>query len=177
VRELAVDDVERHALVRELQCVGVLQLVRHKAPTQPRAPPARRLRSARTAHGVRPTARAAAEQQNSGPTGIACRACSHGSRCSKPQPSMPGSRRWPPLPRRTSHRADPRDDGRSSGPSQDDAGRRGGSTLSRARHRASAKTAGWSTDSDGLSDLRDPAWVVIFLYELPREFWSKHRAR
>ena len=49
--------------------------------------------------------------------------------------------------------------------------------MSRARQEASAKTARWSIDSDGLSDLRDLAWVAIFLYELPRELWRKHRAQ
>ncbi len=44
--------------------------------------------------------------QNSGPTGIRSRARSHGSNGSKPQSSMPTSRRRPPLPRRTS--SDPR---------------------------------------------------------------------
>ena len=50
--------------------------------------------------------------QNNGPTGICSRARGHGSSCSKPQSSMPTSRRRPPLPRRTS--TEPRRRSRSS---------------------------------------------------------------
>jgi hypothetical protein len=37
VPELAQDDVQGHALVRELQSVGVPELVRHEAPADARA--------------------------------------------------------------------------------------------------------------------------------------------
>jgi MMPL family len=40
--------------------------------------------------------------QNSGPTGISTRSESHGRRFSQPHPSIPTSRRRPPLPQRTS---------------------------------------------------------------------------
>jgi ribosomal protein L12E/L44/L45/RPP1/RPP2 len=49
--ELALDNDERHALVRHLDGVGVAELVRREATPDPRAAAAVRLSSARAAAG------------------------------------------------------------------------------------------------------------------------------
>ena len=105
--ELALDDVQRHALAGELERVRVAQLVRREAPPDAGAGAASRRNSVRTAapdHG-RPRV-GPSMMQNSGPTGSSTRAVSHGRSCSQPHSSIPTSRRRPPLPWRT--RIDPR---------------------------------------------------------------------
>src|SRR4051794_907827 len=101
VAEFALDDVERHAFVSEFDAVGVAELVRGKAPayTGTGGESAQHRASRRGLPGA--PAGGAVDDAEQGPTGMVRRTVSQGSSCSKPQSSMPTSRRRPPLPRRT----------------------------------------------------------------------------
>ena len=139
VSELALDDVERDALAGELDRVRVPELCGTKRRRMPvRA--ARRRSAARAAEGghARPQVRPLMTQ-NSGPTGIVWRAVTQGLSCSKPQSSMPTSRRRPPLPQRT--RIEPRRGSRSSSVSPALRGCAGRRARARRSGRAPARRA------------------------------------
>jgi hypothetical protein len=110
VPELALDDVQRHALARELVRVRVAQLMRREAAPDAslgREPP----ELARTAARPRSPAGRSVDDAEQRPDRQFARGSSHGRSCSQPQSSIPTSRRRPPFPWRTS--TDPRRASRS----------------------------------------------------------------
>jgi len=112
VAELALDDVERHAFVSELDRMRVAKLVRREASADTGARGESAQNGARRSGLPRAPAGGAVDDAEHGSDRHGAGTVSQGSSCSKPQSSMPISRRWPPLPRRT--RTEPRRRSRSS---------------------------------------------------------------
>ena len=87
--QLALDEVERDALVGELDGVGVAQLVGANRRRTPALAATRRSRArAASAAQGRPRVRPSITH-SSGPTGMRMRTSSQGPRYSQPQESMP----------------------------------------------------------------------------------------
>jgi hypothetical protein len=101
--ELALDDVERHALRGRVRRRGRGAADAAQSAAAHRHGRGSRRNSARSPALDQDRPRVGPSMmQNSGPAGSSTRCPSQGHSCSQPQPSMPISRRRPPLPRRTS---------------------------------------------------------------------------
>ena len=99
--ELALDDVDRDALAGELDGMSVAELVGRKPASD--AGVGGELAQLAPGGGDQRRPRVAPSMtQNSGPGGSKTRSASHASSCSKPNGSMPASRRLSPLPWRMS---------------------------------------------------------------------------
>src|SRR5215204_7824417 len=106
VAELALDDVQGHAFVGELEGVGVAELVRRKSPADSGMGREAVKREAHTGTGPAAAAGGAIDDAEQRPDRQLGADGEQGRSCSQPHASIPVSRRRPPLPLRTS--SDPR---------------------------------------------------------------------
>ena len=103
--ELALDDDERHAFSRQLDGVGVAELVRPEAAANASCDSGVTEGGAGGSAGPLAPTVGSLTTHNDGPMGSPVRSCSQGVSSSRPHASMPTSRRRSPLPRRNEHGA------------------------------------------------------------------------